>query len=148
MARPIPKHFLIHSIVYRERTGIDRNREPTYTDYIIQHVRIDALLQTVKGAQAETKSDSLTLFIDRVYSRFTQKDGSDGFNPLTDENLEAYVDENGVTYGELLEKDVDLIFPKELDVIVWHKNAYTVRGVTPCYTKGTDELHHLEVQLE
>ncbi|MCQ2485821.1 MAG: minor capsid protein [Clostridia bacterium] len=39
------------------------------------------------------------------------------------------------------------IIPQELAQIKWNGKAYTIREVTPCYTQGSDAIHHYEAAL-
>lgn len=39
------------------------------------------------------------------------------------------------------------IIPQELASVEWNGKAYTIRSVTPCYTKGGDKIHHYEAAL-
>ena len=39
------------------------------------------------------------------------------------------------------------ITPKENALVTWGGEDYKVRSVTPCYTQGTDAVHHYEVAL-
>ena len=115
----IPISLLVHNCILKKPTGLDRNRNPIYSKIILKQVRIGATFQSVRGAYGETKSDSLTLFIDAKNTVYEAID------------------------GETVEKKL----PEEKDVIEWQGQYFTVRSITPCYTKG-DEPHHWEVTLE
>ena len=39
------------------------------------------------------------------------------------------------------------IVPEPLARVTWNSETYTVRSVTPCYTQGTDTVHHYEAAL-
>lgn len=39
------------------------------------------------------------------------------------------------------------IVPEELARVEWNDKAYTIRSVTPCYTRGGDVVHHYEAAL-
>ena len=39
------------------------------------------------------------------------------------------------------------VTPAELARVTWNSEAYTIRSVTPCYTKGGDTVHHYEAAL-
>ena len=39
------------------------------------------------------------------------------------------------------------IIPEEKAEINWQGKTYTIRSVTPCYTSGTDVVHHYEASL-
>lgn len=117
--RAIPLKLLVHSCTMKRQTGIDRNRNPTYSETVLKRVRIGATFQTVRGNIGETKADTLTLFIDAVNTQFETTDG---------EAAEA-------------------VIPAENDAIEWQWQDFTVRSVTPCYAQG-DTPHHWEVILE
>ena len=115
----IPIRLLVHNCILKKTTGLDRNRNPIYSQIILKQVRIGATFQSIRGAYGETKDDSLTLFID---AKNTVYDAIDG-------------------------KTVERKLPEEKDVIEWQGQSFTVRSVTPCYTNG-NEPHHWEVTLE
>ena len=119
MSRPIPARLLIHDCVLKRKTGIDRNRNPTYSETVLKRVRIGATFQTIRGNIGETKADTLTLFVDAANTQFE------------------------TTAGEA----AAAIIPIETDAITWNGKDYTVRSVTPCYTQGAAP-HHWEVTLE
>lgn len=119
MARAIPARLLVHDCVVKRKTGIDRNRNPTYSETVLKHVRIGATFQTVRGNVGETKADTMTLVIDAVNS--------------------AYETTSGEPTAQVL--------PAENDVIVWDGKSFTVRSVTPCFAQD-DSPHHWEVTLE
>ena len=115
----IPIRLLVHNCILKKTTGLDRNRNPIYSQITLKQVRIGATFQSIRGAYGETKADSLTLFID---AKNTVYDAIDG-------------------------KTVERKLPEEKDVIEWQGQSFTVRSVTPCYTYG-NEPHHWEVTLE
>ena len=117
--RAIPLKLLVHSCTLKKQTGLDRNRNPTYTETVLKRVRIGATFQTIRGNIGETKADTLTLFIDAANTQYETTAG------------EATV----------------AIIPTETDAITWNGKDYTVRSVTPCYTQGAAP-HHWEVTLE
>ena len=117
--RAIPLKLLVHSCTLKKQTGLDRNRNPTYSETVLKRVRIGATFQTIRGNIGETKADILTLFIDAANTQFE------------------------TTAGEA----TAAIIPIETDAITWNGKGYTVRSVTPCYTQGAAP-HHWEVTLE
>ena len=117
--RAIPLKLLVHSCTLKKQAGLDRNRNPTYTETVLKRVRIGATFQTVRGSIGETKADTLTLFID-------------------DKNT-SYETVNG--------EETERKLPAEKDAIEWQGQSFTVRSITPCYTQG-DTPHHWEVTLE
>lgn len=119
MSRTIPISLLVHNCILKKPTGLDRNRNPIYSQIILKQVRIGAAFQSIRGAYGETKSDSLTLFIDAKNTIYETVDGKE-----TKKNI-----------------------PIEKDVIEWQGQSFTVRSVTPCYTHD-EEPHHWEVILE
>ena len=118
--RAIPERLLVHDCVLRRRTGNDRDRNPTYAETVLRRVRIGATWRTTRGNVGETKADTLTLFIDAANSRSETTDG------------EAAITE----------------IPEELDRVEWQGKEYTVRSVTPCFTRDSGMPHHWEVTLE
>ena len=119
MAKPIAKKLLIHQIVLKKPSGLDRDRNPTFSETVLKYVRIGATFQTVRGNVGETKADTMTLVIDAVNS--------------------AYETTSGTETAQVL--------PAENDVIVWDGKSFTVRSVTPCFAQD-DSPHHWEVTLE
>lgn len=119
MARPIASKLLVHTCTLRKLAGLDRDRNPTFTDTVIVGVRIGATFQNVRGNVGEVKADTMTLVIDAVNT--------------------AYQTTGGETTAQTL--------PAENDVIVWENKSFTVRSVTPCYAQS-DDPHHWEVTLE
>lgn len=103
----------------KKQAGLDRNRNPTYTETVLKQVRIGVTFQTVRGNVGETKADTMTLVIDAVNS--------------------AYETTSGEPTAQVL--------PAENDVIVWDGKSFTVRSVTPCFAQS-DTPHHWEVTLE
>lgn len=119
MAKPIAKKLLIHQIVLKKPSGLDRDRNPTFSETVLKYVRIGATFQTVRGNVGETKADTMTLVIDAVNSAYE------------------------TTSGELTAQ----VLPAENDVIVWDSKSFTVRSVMPCFAQS-DTPHHWEVTLE
>ena len=119
MSRPIPARLLIHECVLKHKTGVDRNRNPTYSETVLKRVRIGATFQQLRGNIGETKADTLTLFIDAANTQFETAAG----------------------------EATAAIIPTETDSIAWDGKDYTVRSVTPCCTQKA-EPHHWEVTLE
>jgi hypothetical protein len=119
MAKPIAKKILIHQIVLKKPSGIDRDRNPTFSETVLKYVRIGATLQTIRGAIGEVKADTLTLFIDAKYTQYF------------------------TTQGEATTQTL----PQEGDGVTWESNDYTVKSVTPSFAQD-DSPHHWEVTLE
>ena len=117
--RAIPLKLLVHSCTLKKQTGLDRDRNPTFSETVLKHVRIGATFQTVRGNVGETKADTMTLVIDAVNS--------------------AYETTSGTETAQVL--------PAGNDVIVWDGKSFTVRSVTPCFAQS-DTPHHWEVTLE
>lgn len=117
----IPLHLLVHTCTLKKRTGVDRNRNPTYTDTVLTHVRIEATLQTVRQDIGETKTDTMTLFIDPEHTQYST-----------------------IVNGETSAAQV---LPEELDAVEWQGRSFTVRSVKPCYSQG-NAPHHWEYTLE
>lgn len=117
--RAIPLKLLVHSCTLKKQTGLDRNRNPTYTETVLKRVRIGATFQTLRGSIGETKADTMTLIIDAKNTRY-----------------ETVAGEQAAT-----------VIPSENDAIEWQEQNFTVRSVTPCYTQGAAP-HHWEVTLE
>lgn len=119
MARPIAKKLLVHTCMLKKSAGLDRDRNPTFSETVLKRVRIGASFQTVRGTVGETKADAMTLVIDAVNSACE------------------------TTSGEPTAQ----VLPAENDVIVWDGKSFTVRSVTPCFAQS-DTPHHWEVTLE
>nr|DAF85265.1 MAG TPA: Minor capsid protein [Siphoviridae sp. ct8aS59] len=68
--RAIPLKLLVHSCTLKKQTGLDRNRNPTYTETVLKRVRIGATFQTLRGSIGETKADTMTLIIDAKNTRY------------------------------------------------------------------------------
>lgn len=119
MARAIPARLLVHECVLKHKTGVDRNRNPTYSETVLKRVRIGATFQTLRGNIGETKADTLTLIIDAANTQFETTEG----------------------------EPTEAIIPIEADAITWTGKDYTVRSVTPSYTQGAAP-HHWEITLE
>ena len=113
MSKAIPISLLVHNCILKKPKGLDRNRNPIYSQIILKQVRIGATFQSVRGTYGETKSDSLTLFIDAKNTVYE------------------------TVGGETVEKKL----PEEKDVIEWQGQCFTVRSITPCYTQGDEPLH-------
>lgn len=119
MAKPIAKKLLVHNCTLKKPAGLDRNRNPIYSETVLKRVRIGATFQTKRGNVGETKADTLTLFIDAVNTRYENAAG----------------------------ETVAQVLPAENDAIEWENKNFTVRSVTPCYTQD-ETPHHWEVTLE
>ena len=119
MARPIAKKLLVHTCTLKRPAGIDRDRNPIYTDTVLKQVRIGATMQTIRGGIGDVKADTMTLIIDAVHTRYYTTDGT----------------------------EKEAIIPTEKDVINWQGKTYTVKSVMPCYAQS-DSPHHWEVTLE
>lgn len=119
MSRPIPARLLVHDCVLKRETGIDRNRNPTYSETVLKRVRIGATFQQLRGNIGEIKADTLTLIIDAENTQYETAAG----------------------------EPTAAIIPIETDAITWEGKDYTVRSVTPCYTQS-DAPHHWEITLE
>lgn len=119
MARAIPARLLVHECVLKHKTGVDRNRNPTYSETVLKRVRIGATFQTLRGNIGETKADTMTLIIDAKNTQFETAAG----------------------------EATAAIIPTETDAVTWNGKDYTVRSVTPCYTQGAAP-HHWEITLE
>ncbi len=119
MARAIPTRFLVHNCILKKSIKQNRDRNTVYSQTVLKQVRIGATFQSVRGAYGEVKTDTLTLLIDYKNTIYETMNGD-----KTEKSL-----------------------PEEKDVIEWQGKSFTVRGVTPCYTKD-DTPHHWEVTLE
>lgn len=117
--RAIPLKLLVHSCTMKRQTGIDRNRNPTFSETVLKCVRIGATLQTIRGAIGEVKADTLTLFIDAKYTQYF------------------------TTQGEATTQTL----PQEGDGVTWESKDYTVKSITPSFAQD-DSPHHWEVTLE
>lgn len=117
--KPIKKQLLIHSVVLKIKTDEDRDRNAIYTEYNVDYVRVVPYLSVTKGDVGAVKADTMTLFIDSELSVF-----SDNTNVIT-----------------------ELFVPKEGDVIVFEEKEYTVKNITPCYTKAGGNVHHWEIGM-
>lgn len=89
--RAIPLNLLQQECVLKHKIGQDRNRNSVYEERILVHVRIGATFQTTRGNVGETKSDTLTLYIDEANTRYKNTDG----------------------------EEVPAFLPEEQDLIVW-----------------------------
>lgn len=119
MPRAIPTSLLVHDCVLKKQSGLDRNRNPVYECTILKHVRIGGTFRSIRGTYGETQADTLTLLIDAENSIYE------------------------TVNGEKTEKRL----PEEKDTIEWQGKTFTVRSLTPYYTKK-DTPHHWEVTLE
>ena len=117
--RAIPLKLLVHSCTLKKQAGLDRNRNPTYTETVLKRVRIGATFQTLRGSIGETKADTMTLIIDAKNTRYETAAG----------------------------EQAAAVIPAENDAIEWQGQNFTVRSVTPCYAQGSTP-HHWEVTLE
>ena len=117
--RAIPLKLLVHTCTLKKQTGLDRNRNPTYTETVLKRVRIGATFQTVRGNIGETKADTMTLFIDA----------------------------ENTTYETVEGLATEAVLPGENDAVEWQGQNFTVRSITPCSAQGS-EAHHWEVSLE
>lgn len=117
--RAIPLKLLVHSCTLKKQTGLDRNRNPTYTETVLKRVRIGATFQVLRGSIGETKADTMTLIIDAKNTRYETAAGEQAAS----------------------------VIPAENDAIEWQGQNFTVRSVTPCYAQG-NAPHHWEVTLE
>ena len=117
--RAIPLKLLVHSCTLKKQAGLDRNRNPTYTETVLKRVRIGATFQTLRGSIGETKADTMTLIIDAANTQYE------------------------TTAGE----PTAAVIPDENDAIEWQGQNFTVRSITPCYAQG-NAPHHWEVTLE
>lgn len=67
--------------------------------------------------------------------------------------LAAAKDSAGETKNDKLTVYIDpaitypAIVPVENARIIWHGAAFTIREVKPCYTQGTEIVHHYEAAL-
>lgn len=67
------------------------------------------------------------------------------FATVQNSNAETKADKLTLFYcPPLSEPNVTI---KELDCIKWNGKEYTIRSVTPCYTKDTFEVNHYEIAL-
>jgi len=117
--RAIPLKLLVHSCTLKKQTGLDRNRNPTYTETVLKRVRIGATFQVLRGSIGETKADTMTLIIDAKNTRYETAAG----------------------------EQTAAVIPAQNDAIEWQGHSFTVRSVTPCYAQG-NAPHHREVTLE
>ena len=117
--RAIPLKLLVHSCTLKKQTGLDRNRNPTYTETVLKRVRIGATFQTLRGNIGETKADTITLIIDA----------------------------KNTCYETAAGEQTAAVIPAENDAIEWQEQNFTVRSVTPCYAQGSTP-HHWEITLE
>lgn len=116
----IPARLLIHSCILKHQTGLDRSRNPTYSETALTNVRIGGEFRTTRGNIGETKADTLTMFIDAKNTAYATTEG----------------------------EKADAVVPVENDSVEWKGKAYTVRSVTPCYALDGETPHHWEVALE
>lgn len=116
----IPTRLLIHTCTLKRQTGLDRSRNPTYSETLLSNVRIGGEFRTTRGNIGETKADTLTMFIDAENTVYTTEDG----------------------------EEAGKVIPVENDSVEWNGKSYTVRSVTPCYAQDGITPHHWEVSLE
>ena len=119
MARPIAKKLLVHTCTLKKPAGLDRDRNPTFSETVLKRVRIGATFQTIRGNVGETKADTMTLVIDAKNTRYETAAG----------------------------EQTAAVIPAENDAIEWQEQNFTVQSVTPCYAQGSTP-HHWEVTLE
>lgn len=55
-----------------------------------------------------------------------------------DDKLVLYID---------VQQTTPAVVPEELARVTWNGKAYTIRSVTPCYTRNTEAVHHYEAAL-
>lgn len=116
----IPTRLLIHSCTLKHQTGLDRSRNPTYSETLLGNVRIGGEFRTTRGNIGETKADTLTMFIDAKNTTYATAEG----------------------------EEAETVIPVENDSVEWNGKSYTVRSVTPCYALDGETPHHWEVTLE
>ena len=119
MQRAIPASLLVHNCILKTQSGLDRNRNPLYEHTILKQVRIGGTFKSIRGTYGETQFDALTLLIDEKNTLYETVD------------------------GEIVERKL----PEEKDIIEWQGKDFTVRSITPCYTRD-NKAHHWEVTLE
>jgi len=117
----IPEYLLVHSCTLKKRTGVDRDRNPTYTETVLTNVRIEATMRTERESIGETRADTMTLYIDPEHTEYSTT-------------------VNGET-------STAQVLPDELDAIEWQGRTFTVRSFMPCYAQG-NAPHHWEYNLE
>lgn len=115
----VPERLLVHSCVLRRKSGMDRNRNPVLVGTVLRNVRIGASFQLVRGNVGETRGDAMTLIIDAENTKFMTEAG----------------------------EAAAAVIPREGDAVEWLGRSFSVRGVTPCFSRGA-EPHHWEVTLE
>lgn len=64
----IASRLLIHTCIYREIVGHDRDGNKIYSETELTGVRLMPVLAINKDSVGETKNDRLTLYYDCVYS--------------------------------------------------------------------------------
>lgn len=72
------------------------------------------------------------------------------FTPVTMETAQASAGESKSDKLTLFIDAVNTspaIIPEELARVTWQDKVYTIRSVTPCYTRGGDVVHHYEAAL-
>lgn len=116
--QPINKKLLVHNVIVKQQTGVDRNRNAIYKEVVLTNVRISASFAQNVNGYGYVQADSLTMYVDTV---------------------------NSVSYTHT--GDLCAWFElKEKDVVVWNNKEYTVKSITQCFADGK-EVHHLEVAL-
>lgn len=115
--RPLPKRWLIHSIVYEEYAGKDDWSNPKYDDPItIENVRFDdSTVFSRDATQTKVLADAV-IFVDTTHSK-----------PIPE-----FKEESKVT----------LLNPDGTE-----GNTYTVKKVVPCYYPHKNEIRHYELEV-
>ena len=117
--RAIPPKLLVHSCTLKKQAGLDRNRNPTYTETVLKRVRIGATFRVLHGSIGEARADTMTLIIDA----------------------------ENTSYETAAGEQTEAVLPAENDAVEWQGHSFTVRGITPCHAQG-NAPHHWEVTLE
>lgn len=84
----------------------------------------------------KTYTDEVTLDRVRLVPVIATKQATEG--EAKDDKLTLYY------APELSSIQIEL---QELARVTWQGKTYTVRSITPCYTKDTDAVHHYEAAL-
>ena len=74
----IDRDLLIHSITAKEVASVDADRQKTYTETELSHVRVSADTKYVMGSEGAARADVLTLWFDCAESSpsgFVPKEG-------------------------------------------------------------------------
>lgn len=79
----------------------------------------------------------------------TAQEVSSSNEAVTSETINGYSCsyDRTVAHETAGEETLERKLPEEKDVIEWQGKTFTVRSVTPCYTRG-EKPHHWEVTLE